>query len=88
MINRAPLGTGPFRFVSFKRGDRVELARFDGYWDHGLKAWDVAAGLLIVREAGGLVEGLSADETPIETGNLIAANAEIFDAFQKTVRGG
>lgn len=36
---RAMVGTGPFRFVSFKRGDRVELARHEGYWD-GKPAWD------------------------------------------------
>lgn len=36
---RAMVGTGPFRFVSFKRGDRIELARHDGYWDER-PAWD------------------------------------------------
>ena len=36
---KAMIGTGPFRFVSFKRGDRVELQRFDGYWDEK-PAWD------------------------------------------------
>lgn len=64
----------------------VAAGRFDGYWDHGLNEWDMAAGLLIVREAGGLVEGLVPDTRPIETGDLIAANANVFDAFQKTVR--
>jgi peptide/nickel transport system substrate-binding protein len=36
---KAMVGTGPFRFVSFKRGDRIELARHDGYWDER-PAWD------------------------------------------------
>lgn len=65
----------------------VAAGRFDGYWDHDLNAWDLAAGLLLVREAGGLAEGIAPRTNAIETGNLIAANAQIFDAFQKTVRG-
>ncbi|MBT8417244.1 MAG: inositol monophosphatase [Silicimonas sp.] len=65
----------------------VAAGRFDGYWDHDLNAWDLAAGLLLVREAGGLAEGIAPRTNAIETGNIIAANAQIFDAFQKTVRG-
>lgn len=66
----------------------VAAGRFDGYWDHGLKAWDLAAGLLIVREAGGLAEAFDTDRRIIESGDVIAANANIFDAFAKTVRHG
>ena len=66
----------------------VAAGRFDGYWDRGLSAWDLAAGTLLVREAGGLVEDIASRGAPIETGSVIAANAHIFDAFQKTVRQG
>ena len=37
----------------------VAAARYDGFWERGLKSWDMAAGLLIAKEAGALVEGLN-----------------------------
>ncbi len=52
----------------------VAAGRFDGYWESGLRPWDVAAGLLLVREAGGYVTGFTSKESIFETGNLIAAN--------------
>ena len=45
-----------------------------------------AAGLLIVREAGGLVDGVTKGTDPRETGDVIAANGDIFDAFAKELR--
>ncbi|HVY33400.1 MAG TPA: inositol monophosphatase family protein [Caulobacteraceae bacterium] len=55
----------------------VAAGRFDGYWERGLKPWDVAAGLLLVTEAGGKVSGLDADEDPLISGNICAANQEL-----------
>jgi myo-inositol-1(or 4)-monophosphatase len=55
----------------------VAAGRYDGYWELGLKAWDVAAGLLIVREAGGFVTGAAGEEAAIrdEGGiDIVAAN--------------
>ena len=66
----------------------VAAGRYDGYWERGLNAWDIAAGLLIVREAGGFTEGIAPDTDPVETGDLIVANADIFDAFAKVIRNG
>ena len=66
----------------------VAAGRLDGYWERGLNAWDVAAGLVILREAGGLVEPLDAAGDVLEDGALIAANEAIFVKFAKVIRGG
>jgi myo-inositol-1(or 4)-monophosphatase len=65
----------------------VAAGRYDGYWERGVKSWDIAAGLLIAREAGGLVEPLDAGADIIEDGNMIAGNGEIFEQFSKVIRG-
>jgi len=64
----------------------VAAGRFDGYWERSLNIWDIAAGSLIVKEAGGLVEGITAHSDPLQTGALICANGEIFDQFAKVIR--
>jgi myo-inositol-1(or 4)-monophosphatase len=61
----------------------VAAGRFDGYWERELNAWDIAAGLLLVREAGGIVAPLRKGETILGDGAVIAANAAIFDGFAK-----
>lgn len=64
----------------------VAAGRYDGYWERGLNAWDVAAGLLLVREAGGFTQAIEEDARVFETGDLIAANTAVFDAFAKIIR--
>ena len=65
----------------------VAAGRYDGFWERGLKPWDMAAGLLMVREAGGFVEALSDKEAaPFDTGDIIASNAEVFDRFAELLR--
>ena len=64
----------------------VAAGRYDGFWERGLNAWDMAAGLLIVREAGGLVEAIKPRADILETSAIIAANGEIFDTFAKVIR--
>lgn len=59
----------------------VAAGRYDGFWERGIKPWDVAAGALLVREAGGLVGPLDGDGDPIADGRIVAANAEIFETF-------
>ena len=63
----------------------VAAGRFDGYWERELSAWDVAAGVLLVKEAGGLVEGLREGTDPLD-GALIAANDAIFKTMADTIR--
>lgn len=52
----------------------VAAGRFDGFWERELKIWDIAAGTLLVKEAGGFVSGLREGDDPLEKGALIAAN--------------
>lgn len=65
----------------------VAAGRFDGYWEREIHAWDVAAGLLIVAEAGGLVGTMREGQRPLEHGNVIAANSAIFERFAAIIRG-
>ncbi len=65
----------------------VAAGRYDGYWERGIHAWDVAAGLVILREAGGLVEAIVEDTDVLSTGDVVAANEAIFDKFAKVIRG-
>lgn len=64
----------------------VAAGRFDGYWERELNSWDVAAGVLLVKEAGGMVSGIREDQDPIEDGALIAGNEGLFEQFRKTIR--
>jgi myo-inositol-1(or 4)-monophosphatase len=59
----------------------VAAGRFDAYWEHNLKPWDVAAGIVIVREAGGFVSDLNGGDRIFETGGVLAANAHLHKAF-------
>src|SRR5271166_5603608 len=54
----------------------VAAGRYDGFWELGLKRWDMAAGMLLVREAGGFATDPAGGE-PRDTGNLVAANANL-----------
>ncbi len=64
----------------------VAAGRYDGFWEHDLNPWDVAAGVLLVREAGGLVAGASATDNPVESPLILAANAQVFDRFAGIIR--
>ncbi|MBI1494644.1 inositol monophosphatase family protein [Halocynthiibacter styelae] len=64
----------------------VAAGRYEGFWERGLKAWDIAAGLIIVREAGGFAEPMREDQKILETGHVIASNEAIFDRFAKVIR--
>ena len=55
----------------------VAAGKFDGFWEMGLQPWDVAAGVLLVREAGGFVEDPWSGNDPVMTGNLVASNGGI-----------
>lgn len=55
----------------------VAAGRFDGYWERGLKPWDVAAGLLLVAEAGGKVTGLDGADSALHTGDVLASNLDL-----------
>jgi myo-inositol-1(or 4)-monophosphatase len=64
----------------------VAAGRYDGYWERELQLWDMAAGALIVKEAGGLVQAVRADQDPLESGAILCANGALFDHFAKLIR--
>ncbi|MBE0412954.1 inositol monophosphatase family protein [Yoonia sp.] len=64
----------------------VAAGRYEGFWERGLHAWDMAAGLLIVREAGGIVEPLNPDGDIMVDRQVICANEPIFETFAKVIR--
>lgn len=63
----------------------VAAGRFDGFWEHSLHPWDVAAGALIVEEAGGRVTNLQGGTYSSREGSVIATNALIHDAMVATI---
>ncbi len=65
----------------------VAAGRFDGFWERGLKPWDMAAGMLLVREAGGLVSAVREGDDPLEKGSIICANEPLFEPLRKIIRG-
>ncbi|KXW55291.1 inositol monophosphatase [Ferrovum sp. PN-J185] len=56
----------------------VAAGRYDGFWELGLKPWDMAAGVLLIQEAGGLVTDLDGEQRYLETGHIVAGNPKIF----------
>lgn len=55
----------------------VAAGRTDGFWEDGLKAWDIAAGMLMVREAGGYLSDRSGGQDMLENGSIVAGNEVI-----------
>ena len=66
----------------------VAAGRYEGFWERRLNAWDIAAGLIIVREAGGLAEPLREGRDILADGEVVCANEAIFTKFASLVRGG
>ncbi len=64
----------------------VAAGRYEGFWERELKPWDIAAGLLLVKEAGGMVEGLREGQDPLETGSILATNTLLFGQVSKLLR--
>jgi myo-inositol-1(or 4)-monophosphatase len=63
----------------------VAAGRLDGFWESGLNAWDMAAGALIVREAGGIVTDYQGDEKFLENGQVVAGNPRILADMLRTI---
>lgn len=56
----------------------VACGRLDGFWEIGLSAWDIAAGSLLIQEAGGLIGDFSGGQDFLQTGNVVAGNPSIY----------
>jgi myo-inositol-1(or 4)-monophosphatase len=65
----------------------VAAGRYEGYWELGLKPWDCAAGIIMVKEAGGYVTG-PGDEDPYTTGNIVAGNPFLHAKLREAVAEG
>lgn len=63
----------------------VANGSLDGFWEIGLSAWDIAAGGLLVREAGGIVTDLSGQSGWLESGNILVASPKIHDDMQAII---
>ena len=63
----------------------VAAGRFDGYWEAGLKPWDVAAGVLLVREAGGFVTDFRGGDRAMERNEFLAATEGLHSKLHKLV---
>jgi myo-inositol-1(or 4)-monophosphatase len=61
----------------------VAAGRLDAFWETGLHPWDLAAGTLIIREAGGIVSALNGAEDHLETGHVLAGTPRIYRALAK-----
>ncbi len=64
----------------------VASGRLDGYWEFGLKEWDIAAGALLVQEAGGLVSDFVGGNDFMKSGNIVAGNPKVFKALLQEMR--
>lgn len=64
----------------------VAAGRIDAYWEAGLKSWDIAAGVLLIQEAGGLATGLSGESIDLEKGDVLVGNDLMHRGFQKLIK--
>lgn len=64
----------------------VAAGRLDGFWEIGLSPWDIAAGSLLIKEAGGLISDFNGAENYFQTGNIITANPKIFKAMVQLIQ--
>lgn len=65
----------------------VACGRFEGFWEMMLSPWDIAAGMLLVREAGGVVTTLAGDKCPVARTSVVAGSAAMHEWLLRTVNG-
>lgn len=65
----------------------VAAGRYDGFWETGLSPWDIAGGLVIVREAGGLVSQIDGRDNALYGESILAANQRLYDPMRKMLMG-
>ena len=64
----------------------VAMGRLDGFWEMGLSPWDIAAGALLINEAGGLISDFNGTENYLNNGNVVAGNPKVFKQMLQTVQ--
>jgi myo-inositol-1(or 4)-monophosphatase len=65
----------------------VAAGRYDGFWEEDLQLWDIAAGIVLVREAGGYVTDFRGADRALETCQVLAANDQLHNKLHKLVAG-
>jgi myo-inositol-1(or 4)-monophosphatase len=65
----------------------VAAGRYEGFWEEDLNFWDIAAGLILVREAGGFITDFRGGDAGIARGQILAANGELHSRLHKLVAG-
>lgn len=63
----------------------VACGRYDGFWELGLQEWDIAAGALLIREAGGIVSNIDGDTDVFKSGNVIAGNPKVHEKIHHII---
>ena len=63
----------------------VAAGRLDGFWEIALNEWDMAAGALLVKEAGGLVGDFGGGDNYLETGNVVAGTPKVFKEILQNI---
>ena len=63
----------------------VACGRFDGYWQRELNYWDIAAGIIIVKEAGGFVDYFEEDKDLPLKKNILAANSNLYEKLKEFI---
>ncbi len=63
----------------------VAAGRMDGFWEFGLQPWDMAAGALLIREAGGLISDPAGSQDFLDSGNVVTANPRIFNDLLRII---
>lgn len=63
----------------------VAAGRYDGFWEFGMREWDIAAGMLLVREAGGFVTDISGSSDVFKSGNVVAGNPQVHEKLSHLV---
>jgi myo-inositol-1(or 4)-monophosphatase len=64
----------------------VACGRYEGFWEFGLSRWDMAAGALLIQEAGGIVSDILGGQSFLETGNIVAANAKLHGEILQLIK--
>jgi myo-inositol-1(or 4)-monophosphatase len=64
----------------------VAAGRLDGFWEFGLSPWDMAAGVLLIQEAGGLVSDLAGEGNYLKTGNIIGGTPKVFNQLLQAIQ--
>jgi myo-inositol-1(or 4)-monophosphatase len=64
----------------------VAAGKFDGFWERGLSSWDLAAGMLMIKEAGGYTTDCDSEASPLETGAIVAGNSDLVPQIKEELR--